>query len=143
VLVPWDKFSLCHTPIRLISAFQDKISILIVGCVTTWSRSSHQLVSEPHLGHITRLNRITKTRIQNYLTEKTNFHLKIPNKHPTNLDKSISNLKTTFNQSKNQNLSWIRKHFQAQIYFFHQYKGSKTPKRKKGWFFYFSIKFDP
>jgi hypothetical protein len=46
VLVPWDKFSLCHTPIRPISAFQNQISILIVGCVTTWSRDLHQLVSE-------------------------------------------------------------------------------------------------
>jgi len=35
VLVPWGKFSLCHTPIRPISAFRDQISILIVGCVTT------------------------------------------------------------------------------------------------------------
>jgi len=52
VLVPWGKFSLCHTPIRPISAFRDQISILIVGCVTTWSRGSHQLVSE--LGSETR-----------------------------------------------------------------------------------------
>jgi len=52
VLVPWGKFSLCHTPIRSISAFRDQISILIVGCVTTWSRGSHQLVSE--LGSETR-----------------------------------------------------------------------------------------
>jgi len=43
VLVPWGKFSLCHTPIRPISAFRDQISLLIVGCVTTWSRGSHQL----------------------------------------------------------------------------------------------------
>ena len=35
VLVPWDRFSLCHTPIRPISAFRDQISILIVGCVIT------------------------------------------------------------------------------------------------------------
>jgi len=42
VLVPWGKFSLCHTPIRPISAFRDQISILIVDCVTTWSRGSHQ-----------------------------------------------------------------------------------------------------
>jgi hypothetical protein len=35
VLVSWSKFSLCHTPIRPFSAFQDEISILIVGCVTT------------------------------------------------------------------------------------------------------------
>jgi hypothetical protein len=35
VLVPWGKFPLCHTPIRPISAFRDRISILIVGCVTT------------------------------------------------------------------------------------------------------------
>jgi hypothetical protein len=42
VLVPWDRFSLCHTPIRPISAFQDQISILIVGCVITWSRGFHQ-----------------------------------------------------------------------------------------------------
>jgi hypothetical protein len=63
VLVPWNKFSLCHTPIRPISAFQDQMSILIVGCVTTWSRGSHQLVSEPNLDHIIRLNRITKTLI--------------------------------------------------------------------------------
>jgi hypothetical protein len=46
VLVPWGRFPLCHTPIRLISAFRDQISILIVGCVTTWSRGSHHLVSE-------------------------------------------------------------------------------------------------
>jgi hypothetical protein len=35
VLVPWGRFPLCHTPIRPISAFQDQISILIVGCVIT------------------------------------------------------------------------------------------------------------
>jgi len=52
VLVPWDMFPLCHTSIRPISAFQDQISILIVGCVTTWSRGSHQWVSE--LGSETR-----------------------------------------------------------------------------------------
>jgi hypothetical protein len=46
VLVPWGKFPLRHTPIRPISAFRDQISILIVGCVTTWSRGSHKLVSE-------------------------------------------------------------------------------------------------
>jgi len=44
VLVPWDRFPLCHTPIKPISAFRDQISILIVGCVTTWSRGSHQFV---------------------------------------------------------------------------------------------------
>jgi hypothetical protein len=37
VLVPWGRFPLCHTPIRPISAFQDQSSILIMGCVTTWS----------------------------------------------------------------------------------------------------------
>jgi hypothetical protein len=52
VLVPWGRFPLCHTPIRLISAFRDQISILIVGCETTWWRGSHQLVSE--LGSKTR-----------------------------------------------------------------------------------------
>jgi len=35
VLVPWGRFPLCHTPIRPISAFQDQILILIMGCVTT------------------------------------------------------------------------------------------------------------
>jgi len=35
MIVPWDKFSLCHTLIRLLSAFQDQISILIMGCVIT------------------------------------------------------------------------------------------------------------
>jgi len=34
VLVPWDRFPLCHTPIRPIFTFRDQISILIVGCVT-------------------------------------------------------------------------------------------------------------
>jgi len=52
VLVPWGRFPLCHTPIRPILAFRDQISILIVGYVTTWSRGSHQLVSE--LGSETR-----------------------------------------------------------------------------------------
>ena len=52
VLVPWGRFPLCHSPIRPISAIRDQISILIVGCVTTWSRGSHQLVSE--LGSETR-----------------------------------------------------------------------------------------
>ena len=33
VLVPWDRFPLCHTPIKPILAFRDEISILIVGCV--------------------------------------------------------------------------------------------------------------
>ena len=41
VLVPWGRFPLCHTPIRPISSFRDQISILIMGCVTTWSRGSH------------------------------------------------------------------------------------------------------
>jgi len=41
VLVLWGRFTLCHTPIRLISAFRDQISILIVVCVTMWSRGSH------------------------------------------------------------------------------------------------------
>jgi len=40
-LVPWGRFPLYHPPIRPISAFQDQISILIVGCVTTWSRGLH------------------------------------------------------------------------------------------------------
>jgi hypothetical protein len=44
VLVPWDKFSLCHTPIRSISAFRDQISILIVGCVTMLSRALHHSI---------------------------------------------------------------------------------------------------
>jgi hypothetical protein len=52
VLVPWGRFPLCHTSIRHILALQDQISILIVGCVTTWSRDSHQLVSK--LGFETR-----------------------------------------------------------------------------------------
>jgi len=52
VLVPWSRFPLCYTHIRPISAFRDQISILIVGCVTTWSLGSHQLVSE--LGSETR-----------------------------------------------------------------------------------------
>jgi hypothetical protein len=43
VLVPWGRFPMCHTHIRPISAFWDQISILIVGCVTTWSRGLHQL----------------------------------------------------------------------------------------------------
>ena len=42
MLVPWGRFPLCHTPIKPISAFRDQISILIVGCVTTWSWGSHQ-----------------------------------------------------------------------------------------------------
>ena len=42
VLVPWGRFPLCHTPIIPISAFRNQISILIVGCVTMWSRGSHQ-----------------------------------------------------------------------------------------------------
>jgi hypothetical protein len=46
VLVPWSKFLLCHTPIRSFSALQDQISILIMGCMTTWSRGSHKLVSK-------------------------------------------------------------------------------------------------
>ena len=33
MIVPWDKFLLYHTPIRLLSAFQDQTSILIMGCV--------------------------------------------------------------------------------------------------------------
>jgi hypothetical protein len=52
VLVSWGRFPLCHTSIRHILALQDQISILIVGCVTTWSRDSHQLVSK--LGFETR-----------------------------------------------------------------------------------------
>ena len=52
MLVPWGRFPLCHTPIRPISTFWDQISILIVGCVTTWSRGLHHLVSE--LGSETR-----------------------------------------------------------------------------------------
>jgi hypothetical protein len=43
VLVPWDRFPLCHTPIRPISAFQDQILIL-VRLHTTWSRGSHHYI---------------------------------------------------------------------------------------------------
>jgi hypothetical protein len=46
VLVPWGRFPICHTPIRPISAFRDQIPILIVGCVTTWSRGLPLLVLE-------------------------------------------------------------------------------------------------
>jgi hypothetical protein len=35
VSVPWDKFSLCHTHIRPLSAFYNQILILIVGFMTT------------------------------------------------------------------------------------------------------------
>ena len=51
VLVPWGRFLLCHTPIRPILAFRDQISILIVGCVTTWSRGSHprHLIHSQHM----------------------------------------------------------------------------------------------
>ena len=52
VLVPWGRFPLCHTLMTPILVFRNQISILIVGCVTTWSRGSHQLVSE--LGSETR-----------------------------------------------------------------------------------------
>jgi hypothetical protein len=41
VLVSCDRFLLGHTPIIYFLAFRDQISILIVGCVTTWSRGSH------------------------------------------------------------------------------------------------------
>jgi hypothetical protein len=52
VLAPWGRFPLCHTPTRPISAFRDQISILIVGCVTTWSRGSHHksVKHDPHHG---------------------------------------------------------------------------------------------
>ena len=42
VFVHWNMFPLYHTPIRLILAFQDQISILIMDCVTIWSWGSHQ-----------------------------------------------------------------------------------------------------
>jgi hypothetical protein len=46
VLVPLDKFSLCHTSIKPDSlAFQD-LSFLLIGDVTTWSQGLHQLVLE-------------------------------------------------------------------------------------------------
>ena len=41
VLVAWGKFSLCSLIISFL-AFRGQISILIVGCLTTWSRGSHQ-----------------------------------------------------------------------------------------------------
>jgi hypothetical protein len=47
VLVPWGKFLLCHTPIKPISTFRDQISILIVGCMTTWSWGSHHFSHPP------------------------------------------------------------------------------------------------
>jgi hypothetical protein len=34
VLVPWDRFSLCHAPNRSLLVFQYQISVLIVSCVT-------------------------------------------------------------------------------------------------------------
>jgi len=40
-------FPLCHTLITPISAFRDQISIVIEGCVTTWSQGSHH-PSIPH-----------------------------------------------------------------------------------------------
>ena len=50
MLVPWGRFPLCHTPIRPISAFRDQISILIVGCITTWSRGSYLSVLNYFVG---------------------------------------------------------------------------------------------
>jgi len=37
-----NRITLCHTPIRPFLVFWDQISILIVGCVTTWSWGLHQ-----------------------------------------------------------------------------------------------------
>jgi len=44
VLMSWDKFLLCHTPIKFLSAFQDQISILIVSCMTTWTWDLHHFL---------------------------------------------------------------------------------------------------
>ena len=42
VLVPCDRFPLCHTPIRPLSAFWDQISILIVSCmIIRFASSNH------------------------------------------------------------------------------------------------------
>ena len=35
VLVSWNRFLMCHTPIKPLLAFKDQISILIVGYVNT------------------------------------------------------------------------------------------------------------
>jgi hypothetical protein len=44
VLVPWDRFSLCHTSQTWFLAF---LGIMFFrGCLTTWSKGLHQLVSE-------------------------------------------------------------------------------------------------
>ena len=44
MMVPWDKFSWCHTPIRFLSAFQDRTLILIVGCMITRFASTSLMV---------------------------------------------------------------------------------------------------
>jgi hypothetical protein len=45
-VVALGKVPLCHNPIRPLLTFQDQISILIVGCMTTWLQGLHYLVSE-------------------------------------------------------------------------------------------------
>jgi hypothetical protein len=65
VLVPWGKFSLCHTPIRPISALRDQISILIVGCVTTSRDSHHKLKAlKKHEGADVGMQPLRKSPIQ-------------------------------------------------------------------------------
>jgi hypothetical protein len=64
VLVLWGRFSLCHSPIRSLLAFRDRISILIVGYVTIWLQGSyhHEINIYPNMKKI---KNITKHNCQN------------------------------------------------------------------------------
>ena len=64
VLVPWGRFSLCHSSIRSFLAFRDRISILIVGYVIIWLQGSyhHEINIYPNMKKI---KNITKHNCQN------------------------------------------------------------------------------
>jgi hypothetical protein len=73
VLVSWDRFLLCHAPIKPLLAFQDQISILIVSCITMWFRgcnsiNEHSFVHGSILAHF-HANKETNI----YKCMKTNF----------------------------------------------------------------------
>jgi hypothetical protein len=53
---------------------------------------------------------------------KTYFHFKTPNKHPENLNESISTLKTSLNHSKNIKSNQIKKLFHNLYMFFWEMK---------------------
>jgi hypothetical protein len=56
--------------------------------------------------------KVIKVQASGFFARKpfsTYFHVKTPNKHPYNLNKQISQIKTLLNYSKSTRSNWIKK----------------------------------